>query len=719
MIVLVTYHPAAVLHARSDKSSSAGLSKEAIIRSIREDLLRAREYIYSKDILTAIGTSTEGTEAVKSLPVKSFTLPNPVRGSGTQVPKGIGTLGIDTEYSPRKELLTAAFSDGTTMWSWDKDLGGVEPLQLTNHVHTLIGQNLPEDIALLWERGHIPRRAEWLKGKNLHDSLLMGRMNYEGLASYKLEDLLASLFTVERWKFKTEKENVLQWTPEERVERCERDAWAPTHIVRQLYPLLSANDTADRPTHTQQSLYPFTMATAMTLHRLTLAGAFVDRAKFEKLVEAKEDERRQHFALLSHAANLLGVPDYEPTNDNQTRKLLYEKLDLPVLALTKKTHEPQVTKPVIEMLTEQTEGGVKLFLETLLAYNKADKIITTYLVGDDESKESNAIQRLGVPINGTSCSGFWLPFHFHVLGAKTARRSSSRPNSQNWPKAIRQLVRSRWPGGKILAADYRKLEPVIIAWLAGDEKLLQFFTTGGGYIDVARELFRTDVKEGTVLYRGVKSIVLGVHYDMGTEEMAHQLWVVYKIRFSDDYNAHWQETDRIRKLYLERFPRIPAYMERRRREARETGAVRTPVGRLRRVGKEYVDKHILNQAINAPVQGTASDVTASALVDVEAAILREYGLSLVEWYDHLITQRRIYLTSDPSCGIIPEQWRVPTLFNEVHDELTTDLPPDTWKKDLELVVETMRAVPTVRSLAPYLKNMPLYVDPKVSDYWGE
>lgn len=703
MIILATYHPAAVLHAKGG-GDQKGLSKDSIIRAIREDLLRAREYLVSN----TVNDST----------VSTYVLPNPFRGSGDSTVV-LTALGTDTEYTPSKEIYTAAFSDGTQTWFWDKDLGGVDPQTFTRRVTTLIGQNLPEDIALLWERGMIPRRATWLKGQDLMDSLLIGRMHYEGLPSYKLEDLLATLFTVEPWKYKTQGEEMLSWPPDERVNRCERDAWAPVHIVRRLYPLLSTQDPPDRPGHTQQSLYPFTMATAMTLHRLTLAGAFVDRDRFQSLVDAKTAERQQHHALLTHAANLLGMANYEPSNDNQTRDLLFKRLGLPVLALTKKTKEPQVAKPVLEMLVEQAQGGTKQFLETFLAYNQTDKIITTYLVGDEESKDSNAIARLGFPVMGNTGPSFWLPFHFNVLGAKTARRSSSRPNSQNWPRALRALVKSRWPGGRILAADYRKLEPVIIAWLAQDERLLRFFTTGGGYIDIARELFQTEVKEGTTLYRGVKSIVLGVHYDMGTEEMAKQLWVNHKIRFSADYNEHWQETDRIRNLYLDRFPSIPAYMERRRLEARASGVVRTPVGRQRQVGREFLDKHVLNQAINAPVQGTASDVTGSALIDVEAAILREYGLSLVEWYDHLIAQRRIYLTTGPSCGIITEQWRVPTLFNEVHDELTVDLPPDTWKRDVELVVETMRAVPTIRSLAPYLREMPLYVDPKVGEYWGE
>lgn len=576
-----------------------------------------------------------------------------------------------------------------------------------------MGHNLPEDVALAWEAKFIPHRPEFLTGKGLIDTLLLARMVYEGQASYKLEDLLASLYTVTPWKHKTSTKDVTEWTPEERVERCGLDAWAPVKLMDKHWPQLSSRD--------QQQLYPFTTAIMMTLHRLSLAGAFVDPTDFGALVAQKTQERMLINAQLVQAASLVGVDDFEPTNDDQIRKILYQKLELPVIAVTKKKKVPSVTKETLATLTEHAPDGTRAFLELLIAFNKTDKVLTTYLEGsDDPEKESrNAIGRLAHRINVGGVESLWLPFHFNVLGAKTARRSSSNPNSQNWPKAIRRLVKSRWPNGRILAADYRKLEPVIIAWLAQDERLLEYFTTGSGYIGIAQDLFKTEVKEGTELYRGVKSIVLGVHYDMGSPEMARQMWFEKKIRLRATYESHESEIDRLRNLYLNTYPNIRAYMERRRAEARATGAVRTPTGRVRTVGKTFMDKHILNQAINAPVQGTASDVTGAALIDCEAAILQEAGLSLIEWYDHLIDQRRKYLTNGGTYVTIPEQWRIPTLFNEVHDELTSDLPPEWEKRGVELIIETMRSVPTLRQLAPFLKDMPLYVDPKLGPRWGE
>lgn len=690
MLVLCTYHPSALLYGSKDK----GQSKDSVLGAIREDLLRVQELLAEK-------------REVLSDPTHEVALP--------ELPQYF--LGIDTEFlsrgsSPHK-MLTCSFSNGTRAWTWDQDLEGIDPVPLTKQCMVLAGHSLPEDVALLWERYLIPHREEWLRGTDLYDSLLIAKMHYEGWPSYKLEDVLATQYTVQGWKHETSDKDVTQWTPEERVRRCERDAWAPILINKALYPQLD--------THTQQSLYPFTMGIAMTLHRLTLAGAVVDRPKFESLARSVEGERQTALDTLVHAASMVGVTDYDPANDHQTREILFDKLGFTPISYTDKTKEPQVTKEVLANLLEVAEGGRAVFLEALSAFNRYDKVVSTYLLGseNDKVKRHNAIAKLGVPIETEMGSVFWLPFRFNSLGAKTARRSSSNPNSQNWPKAIRRLVRSRWVGGKILAADYRKLEPIVVAWLADDDKLLSYFTTGEGYLGIAKDLLRTTVEEGTPLYRGVKSIVLGVHYDMQTEEMAKQLWFNHKIRFDPNYQVHWNETDRIRHLYLDAHPKLTAYMDRRRAELKATGVVRSPIGRIRHAGNEFVDKHILNQVINAPVQGTASDITGAALIGVEEAVLQEFGLTLTEWYDYLLHTRRKILTSGPGCGIMSFDVRVPTLFNEVHDELTVDLPPELEHRGTELVIETMRAVPLVRKLAPFLRDMPLDVDPKVGDFWSE
>ena len=227
------------------------------------------------------------------------------------------------------------------------------------------------------------------------------------------------------------------------------------------------------------------------------------------------------------------------------------------------------------------------------------------------------------------------------------------------------------------------------------------------------------MEEGTKEYRAVKSIVLGVHYNMQTPKMARTLWDL-GVRFSQDYEQHVRETNRLRRLYLRRYPGLRAYMEDREAKLLRDQSSDSLTGRIRhlplndgRATKGY--GHLLNQAINFPIQSLASDITGSALIDVERELLRFYHLDIVSFYEALIDWQRKVLTKAPGCGIMEP--RIALLFNEVHDSLLLDIPPDDVVEITELVVETMRAVPSLRKLVPSF-SCPLDVDIKIGSHWG-
>lgn len=688
MRVYVTYHPASTLHAGNKPARQGGPTRESLLRAIQEDLARVAQ---------------DGEVSVDP--------PGPGELPGGHI------YGVDTEY-PNREFKTASVATREGIVTWDVEgsstsaptsttsskgaltgpyyLRSKEVLQeVLSTTKVLVAHSIGEDFRYLWENDFIPKRPEWLEGRNLVDTYVLARMINEARPSFKLEDLLASRYPIKGWKKGTRSKDPATWTMEDRTTRCGNDAWGTYMLYKAEAPLLD-----NRP------LYEFTMAYNMVLHRMTTAGAVIDKETYGRLVSSIGASRLDCLGRLRSGAIRLGLNAYDPTNDAQTREILYEKLALDVINYTQKEKLPSVDKSTLLALMESAQGGTKGFLSTLVEFNRLDKLNSTYT-------EGLAPLLSWVDLEDIGAAGY-IPFNFITLGARTGRRSSVKPNSQNWPKRVRGMVRSRWPGGSILECDYRKLEPRVIAYLARCEKLLHFFTEGGGYIDVAKTLFKTDVKEGTHLYRAVKSIVLGVHYDMKTDLMADELWK-QGIRFGDK-QAHWQETDRIRSLYLAEFQEIQTYMDNCRQFLERHGNIRTPTGRVLHVGGE--GKHSDNQAINGPVQGTAGDITGSALIDVEKAILREAGLTLSEWYEMLVEARKKFLTSSRDGVIMRVGWEVPTLFNEVHDSLIGDLPPGWEKKGTEIFVETMRSIPTLRALCPYLKDLPLDVDVKRGPNWG-
>ena len=420
-----------------------------------------------------------------------------------------------------------------------------------------------------------------------------------------------------------------------------------------------------------------------------LANNALDVSLGQQLAEARD--------RLVKASALAGVEGFSPTNDNHIRDLLYNKLGLPKLNKTAKG-----LASVDKNTLKQLEHDV---VRLLLDYNKLDKLYTVNVVG------------LRSLIRGDDGLGY-LPFRINPLGARTGRRASSNPNSQNWPESVRGLITSRFGvDGRILNADYSKLEVVLIAWVAGDAKLLSAFTGGKGYIDVAKELFGFDVINGTPQYTAVKSIVLGVHYNMQTPKMARQL-ALLGVKFSADWEEHERETDRLRTLYLRQYAGIGRYMEEREARWLRTGRSDSYTGRSRHLPVpargEAGYGHALNQAINFPIQSLASDVTASALMDFEAEMLALAGMNYSQWLSALIEQRRNFLTKGVNCSrILP----VSQLFNEVHDSLVVDLFPDTAKRDTDCLIDCMKSVRSLKKLAPGFDNSILNADWKLSTHW--
>jgi DNA polymerase I-like protein with 3'-5' exonuclease and polymerase domains len=277
---------------------------------------------------------------------------------------------------------------------------------------------------------------------------------------------------------------------------------------------------------------------------------------------------------------------------------------------------------------------------------------------------------------------------------------------QNWPPVARRMVVSRYKGGQILAVDYSKLEVVLFAWLAKDEKLFDYFYNGKGYIGIAAELFGKTVEKDTPIYTMTKSTVLAVQYNAKDWKIAMEFWFKLGIKLAKRFNDHVEKVGEIRQRYLRLFPGIPRFVKARKQELIETGKVEIIPGMYRNLPgyanapTKWARKHLLNEAVNAPVQGLASIVTGSALIDVEAALVKANGLTLLEHYDNLLRGKLDYSV----------------LINEVHDELVTDLHPAHRQRDQELVMSTMQAPPTLRALVPSL-DFKLKLEAKWGPTW--
>ncbi len=362
---------------------------------------------------------------------------------------------------------------------------------------------------------------------------------------------------------------------------------------------------------------------------------------------------RQAFALAGEEFNL-GSP-------TQLGKILYEKLQLPVLGKTP-TGKPSTSEDVLVKLSELEQGNELPTL--LLQYRSISKLKSTYT----DSLPGQINPRTGR-----------VHTSYNQAGAATGRFSSSEPNLQNIPvrtaegRRIRQAFIAQ-PGYKLLAADYSQIELRIMAHLASDEGLLDAFRNG---LDVHRataaEVFGVELDQVTSdQRRSAKAINFGLIYGMGASGLARQIGVDGK------------QAKAYIERYFARYPGVRDYMERTREKAKEQGYVETFFGRrlylpdinsdngMKRAGAERT-------AINAPMQGTAADIIKKAMVAVN------------DWLEESRLDARVIL--------------------QVHDELVLEVREDL----VEQISEQIR--PHMSSAAQLA--VPLLVEVGVGNNWDE
>jgi len=166
----------------------------------------------------------------------------------------------------------------------------------------------------------------------------------------------------------------------------------------------------------------------------------------------------------------------------------------------------------------------------------------------------------------------------------------------------------------------------------------------------------------------IKSIVLGVNYNMKPWYLARQLMLQAGVMLGANWKLHLDATEAIYVQYLSMFPNLRRYLAACADEALRTGQVVMCLGYVRRLPippeppkservawkawNKYVN-HVKNEAANCKAQNLASLVTGSAMLDVEERLLRTYNLSYVDYHALLMAQ----------------DWKalpMPLLINEVH-----------------------------------------------------
>jgi DNA polymerase-1 len=267
--------------------------------------------------------------------------------------------------------------------------------------------------------------------------------------------------------------------------------------------------------------------------------------------------------------------------------------------------------------------------------------------------------------------------HLNQTVAATGRLSSSDPNLQNIPirsemgRRIRRAFVAE-KGNKIISADYSQLELRLLAHITQDPVMLEAFQKGEDiHARTARLVFgaRTDaeLKEAR---RFAKIVNFAIAY-------AIEPWGL-----SQRVGISRQEAKKVIEDYYNTYKGVRRYMEEVPIRAREHGYVRSIYGRIRPLPgiadrNANIRKAAEREAINMPIQGTASDIVKIAMLHVDDEFKRN-GLEA-------------------------------RMLMQVHDELLVEVPD----KEVEKVTEILKhEMETAVSL-----DVPLVADVGVGENW--
>lgn len=176
--------------------------------------------------------------------------------------------------------------------------------------------------------------------------------------------------------------------------------------------------------------------------------------------------------------------------------------------------------------------------QTAYAFAKTDKGLTDLLEHPDEHVQALVAARLGAKstleetrtesLIGVASRGP-LPIMLNYYGAHTGRFSGGdKMNLQNLPKrgdsTIRRALKAP-PGHKVIACDSSQIEARMVAYIAGQEDLVQAFREGRDvYSEFASEVYGRVITKADKVERFVgKTCILGLGYGMGAEKLRRTL----------------------------------------------------------------------------------------------------------------------------------------------------------------------------------------------------
>ena len=514
-----------------------------------------------------------------------------------------------------------------------------------------IGQNIKFDFIVLYKQG--------IKMSSMEDTMLMSYVLDAGKNRHNMDTLSEIHLSHKTISFKdlvgTGKKEINFSDVE--LDRAMEYAAEDADITYRLYKIFNKNLKLEKLTNIYEIFEKplIEILAFMEINGIKIDSKFLKdlSLKFEKKIKSLEKEI---FKLSKKEFNI-GSP-------KQLGEIIYNELKIAVLKKTRKGSFA-TSASVLEDLAFKGHEFPKLILD----WRQVSKLKNTY---------SDALtEHININTNRVHTS-------FLLAATTTGRLASSNPNLQNIPikseegKEIRKAFIAE-KGFTLISADYNQIEMRILADLADVKELKKAFKNNEDIHSLtASQVFNLDIKKvDQDTRRKAKAINFGIIYGISQYGLAKQIMVSNN------------EAEDFLNSYFLKFPEIKDYMNSTIKFCRKSGYVNNIFGRRSHINgindKNYNVRNFQERAaINAPIQGSASEIMRLAMIRLTK-----------KFKDLKNVHSKILL--------------------QIHDELLFEVPNDELKKISSIIKEEMTSV--INS-DWHSFSIPLTVDINSGDNWG-
>ena len=375
--------------------------------------------------------------------------------------------------------------------------------------------------------------------------------------------------------------------------------------------------------------------------------------KFEKKIEKLEKEIFK-----------IAKKDFNIGSPKQLGDIIYNDLKIAGLKKTKKGGFA-TSASVLEDLAFK---GHK-FPQLVLDWRQVSKLKNTY---------SDALPEHVNPLTKRVHTSFLL------AATTTGRLASSDPNLQNIPiksedgKDIRKAFIAE-KNHTLISADYNQIEMRILADLAGVKELKKAFKNNEDIHSLtASQIFNIDIKKvDQDQRRKAKAINFGIIYGISQYGLAKQI------------NVSNYEAEEFLNAYFAKFPEIKVYMDETIKFCRKSGYVNNIFGRRSHFNaindKNFNVRNFQERAaINAPIQGSASEIMRLAMIRLQKNLNQNNKLKS-------------------------------KMLLQIHDELIFEVPKNEVDEMTKIIKKEMTSVSESEH---HSFSTPLTVDINIGDNWG-